>query len=329
LDGVVVEPAPRRNKNLRVTRADGTGVFVKQADSQAEGSRRTVGAEGSFYAARQAEGGALPGILLPRLVYFDPDPPLLVLELLARHETLLEHARSFPPHEFPIHIWRAVGRCLGDVHRALAAVDPETAVGQPVLPWVVAAPRPAVASLATLSRAALTVVQILQESKVLAAGLRDVGRRWRARQLVHGDVRADNLLVSAEADQTLDLRLVDWELHRRGDPLWDVAGALDVLALEWLRRLALDDEPIPVVVVQSASRALWEGYVETGGPAPRAGYPLLETLAVYCAARLVETAIEGATHAEQLPEQFVLAVQAAENIMSAPAETLADLFGIS
>jgi hypothetical protein len=333
LAGVVADPVPRRNSNLRVTLSDGSGVFVKQADSQAEGSSRTVRAEGEFYLEWKAssEAGKLS---LPRLLHFDPHRPLVVLELLSRHQPILEYSRAFPTDHFPIHAWRVLGRYLGTIHQVLGGAGHDTVAPHGPLPWVVRTARPYIQSLATLSGAALGVIEILQGSEVLIDGLHSIRRLWRDQQLIHGDVRADNILVRRDSDAEFDVRLVDWEMHRRGDPLWDVAGALNVLLLECLYASCVEevapdsDSPVPWVVFQSASRALWEGYVATAGQ--RVGGPQLtvETLAVYCAARLVETAVESTGRADHVPDVLVVALQAAENMFADRAHAAIRFFGI-
>jgi Phosphotransferase enzyme family len=333
LAGVVVDPVPRRNSNLRVTLSDGSGMFVKQADGQAEGSSKTMRAEGAFYSEWEAspEAGKLS---LPRLLHFDPRRPLVVLELLSGHQPILEYSRAFPAHQFPIYAWRALGRYLGTIHQVLPGAGHDTVASHGPLPWVVRAPWPYVQSLATLSGAALGVIEILQGSDVLIDGLHSIRRLWRDQQLIHGDVRADNILVRSVSDAELDVRLVDWEMHRRGDPLWDVAGALNVLLLECLNAYSVEeadpdpDPPVPWVVFQSASRALWEGYVATAGQSLNRRQLTAETLAVYCAARLVETVVESTARADHVPDVLVIPLQAAENMLADRPHAATRFFGI-
>jgi hypothetical protein len=330
--GVTVDPLPRRNSNLRVSTSDGSGVFVKQADGQAEGSARTVRAEGMFYAAQAARPAA--GMLsLPRLVHFDPDRPLLVLELLPSHRPLLEYARDQPAHRFPMHAWRRLGDRLGAIHRCLRLFPADTSDTRAAVPWVVTTPRPFIESLSTLSSGTLSVVEVVQQSGLLTNGLQLVEELWQDEQLIHGDVRADNVLVRAEPPGGPDLRLVDWEMHRRGDPLWDVAGALDMLVLERLSAVAANtyDPEIPIlpeVVLQAASCALWDAYLSNVAPLPPRPGPVEQTLTAYCAARLVETAVEGTGYLDELPEFVVLALQVAENLFADPRHGITRLLGI-
>jgi tRNA A-37 threonylcarbamoyl transferase component Bud32 len=332
LAGVVVDPVPRRNSNLRVSTADGSGVFVKQADGLAEGAARTVRAEGAFYAAQAAQPPArrLP---LPRLVHSEPTRPLLVLELLEGHRPLLEHAREQAAHRFPIHTWRRLGEQLRSTHGLLRLAATETAVAQSPLPWVVATGRPFVGSLCTLSRGALAVIEVVQRSEPIRTGLRLVQDLWQPEQVIHGDVRADNVLVRAEGGPGPELCLVDWELHRLGDPLWDVAGALDILVLEWLYALATDTTErdaavLTDAILQAASCALWEGYVAAAEPLTARQRPVLQTLSVYCAARLVETAVESTGSVDEMSEFVVLALQVAENLFADREHGATRLFGI-
>ncbi len=50
---------------------------------------------------------------------------------------------------------------------------------------------------------------------------------WKADNLIHGDIKADNFLINES-----EIKLIDYELAGLGDPLWDYAFLLQILMYE-------------------------------------------------------------------------------------------------
>jgi Phosphotransferase enzyme family len=339
IDGeLTVDPVPRRHQNYRVTRSDGAGFFLKQPDPTVRSGAATLRTEGDFYRRAESGSSALPA--LPRLVHWDRTRPLLVVDLLGDHVTLSERVRARVPPEFPIGVWRAVGRSLGQAHTVLGR-----AWGRPALrgdvPWVTSTPLPDLRALSEMSQAGAAVLEIVQGSDPIRAGLRAVADSWRPLQTIHGDVRASNILVSADPTRRpADVRFVDWELVCAGDPLWDLAGVLDALLLDQDGPLTGvdgddgevgDDRPpvevVPWPVFQSASRAAWEGYRSAAPPYPTG--PMRHRTMLYAAARLVEGTIEATARADEITAELVSTLQVAENVFTDPDLAATDLFALA
>ena len=192
-----------------------------------------------------------------------------MLELLPTHQSLGAYVRSFRPPEFPIAIWRTLGCRLGAVHAALrdsARTDPSLRRSPP---WASLAHKPAPHSLVTLSPAGVRVLHIVQGSTAITRGLETVGELWAPQTVIHGDIRADNILLRAAGGAAHDIRIVDWELHQLGDSAWDLAGLVAALVLFWVNGLVPEsdgaasspDAALPWPVFQATGRALWSGYL--------------------------------------------------------------------
>ena len=323
---VAVEAMPRRNRNLRITIGESSGLFVKQPEDLAQGSRETLRAEGDFY-RRHAARGAAPAGSLPALLLYEPSGPLLVLELLPAHRTLGEHARSLPPPHFPIATYRALGRRLAGLH---AGLRPTGSAPLPPgsLPWVAGAHEPSPSALRVLSPASLAALEILQGSAAIREGLGRVGALWTPRTTIHGDLRADNVLVRAGdgAHGGGDLRLVDWELSQPGDPAWDLAAVLSSLVVLWLGDLP-DAAALPWAVLQSAGLALWQGY--RAHEHDERAAEMAARVATFAAARLVQSALELAARRAELPDLAVLLLQVSENVFADPDRAAAELFALA
>jgi hypothetical protein len=340
---ISIEAIPRRNANIRVFTSPTSGLFLKQPGALAESSQEeTLRDEASFYRQHASPEGTLAESV-PCLVLYEPALPVLVLELLTAHQTLGAYYRSFVSPQFPIHILRELGGRLGMIHRTLAPYKAshrfyESKPGL-VLPYVSQAHKPSPTSLTTLSPAGLSVLQVLQSSAAIAAGLDGIGPLWEANTMIHGDIRGDNVLVRAENGASVDIRIIDWELVQVGDALWDVSGLLQDLVLYWVGRLPLGGEPdvteivakcpLPWSVMQAAGRALWQGYlavVERGGTWEQGA---AIKLAHFAAARIVHAVLEMTAERAHLSPVAVVLLQISENVFADPARAAREFFAIT
>lgn len=322
---VTVEGVPRRNRNLRVSVTGGPGFFLKQPEDVSAHSRETLRAEAAFYRRYGSPPGPVAAVL-PRLIAYEETAPLLVLELLSGHHTLREHCAAYPPDRFSIGLWRELGHRLGETHRHLSRDGRDHRAAPP---WVLHAHRPAPSALSTMSQAGLAVLEIVQ-STAIGAGLDSLAGVWRGNTLIHGDVRADNVLVDATAGGGGDLRLIDWEMCRPGDAGWDVAGFLEIgVTLTVGAAVDPDAGGLPPVVFQAASRAFWRGYVAARGWAAATARVEATHAAGLTAARIVQSVLEMTARQAEPPEPAVVLLQVCANILADPARATSEFFAIA
>lgn len=341
-DYAVVDSA-RRNRNLKVIYGGG-GYVIKQPDRSAEQSERTLRTEGAFYRlCRDDERAAPVRAHIPRLVAQQPEDGLLVIELLEHAVPLWAlYAESEPP-VFPVEPAARLGRALGTLHatfRRPAFDDAPALQSLPThAPWILWVHRPGPAILEQLSAANLQTLKIVQQQVGLAVHLDALRRDWRIETLLHGDVKSDNVLVWRRAeDAGVELRLVDFELIQRGDPAWDVGGALADFLLFWIASIPLDarrrpDEMLaearyPLSSLQPAVRALWSHYRREAGLEPAVAGEFLARAVRSCAARLIQTAYEQSQEAPALSNPAVALLQVAVNTLADPEGAQLHLFGL-
>ena len=337
LNGTVsVESVARRNRNLRISDSAGSGLFIKQPDQARDSNLTTFTAEAEFYSLHSADGSAMAGVL-PELLLYDPVLPLIVVELLADHQTLTELERSRQEFQFPITVWTALGERLGEIHNMLRAPAPLLTRATPLVVWLKQVHRPNPRALSDLSPARLKVLEILQASEAITNGLSSLDAWWDASLVIHGDMRADNILVrTGDNGVAEDIRIIDWELHGVGDPAWDIAGCLEVLVEQWLMSRPLSDDDVvaavpevPWVVLQAASRAFWRGYLTTADPDDDWIETAGSKVSRFTAARMVQTALEWTVQGTVLPIPAVLLLQVSENIFADPAAACRELFALA
>ena len=348
IDGeLTIVSAARRNRNMRVEGPAGAGYLIKQPDDSAQDSYRTIQCEGAFYAfcQQQTETTALSR-LLPRLVRFDTEGTLLVLELLRNATPLWQYYWTHDAEQFPVQVSRALGRALGVVHKTFRSSAPAGDTHLPWLrrsvPWIMLVHKPGPELMARLSAANYQTLRILQAQDNLSKQLDGLRNLWQPDTVIHNDIRGDNILVLPAApgqDSTnMEIRIVDWEMVQLGDPAWDFAASLQDLVLFWIASLplaagvsieqAIAQARFPWAVVQAAIRAMWQGYCNSTEPAGGEATALLVRAVKFSAARLIQSAYEMSQGADRLTTQAVLLLQISANLLSEPELAQVQFYGI-
>ncbi|MCG5435224.1 phosphotransferase [Micromonospora foliorum] len=330
--GVVVRAGARRNRHTRIELPDGTGVFVKRPEARSPLSVETLLSEGEFYLTHGAAEQPLADIL-PRLIHFDRSAAIIVLELLSGHRSLRDVCLSGGLATFPVAAYRQAGRALARVH----ALPTD---GLPVarsIDSVSELHRPGPEVLESIGLGGLAVLEVIQASPALGSGIAGLADMWLPEAIIHGDVRADNIMIHAAAGQAVDLRIIDWEMSRVGDPAWDVAGLLDAavsLAICPRRRIgdAVADDADALAglpMVQATCRGLWNAYTSTRELNAAARKDMRHKVVVSCAARIVQSVMETTVRADALTADALVLLQIAENVFIDPERAAAEFFALS
>ncbi len=170
---------------------------------------------------------------------------------------------------------------------------------------------------------------------------------WREETVIHGDIKADNILVASthegQSVASASIWLVDWEFVHRGDPAWDLASALHDFVMLWIGSMPLKPElaveemigraKYPLSALRPAIRALWEGYSQTAschaGAGGSSALELLERAVAFSAARLIQAAHELSLEREVLPTQAVLLLQLGANLLADTCRGRLGFYGLS
>jgi Phosphotransferase enzyme family len=365
VDGdLTVRSVVGRNRNLRVEGPRGRGYFIKQPDlldgDGALGLRR----EAEFY--QFCRGESALARLVPGLRYYDPGPPLLVLDLFGDAPPLGQRLGAGGAEDASCELAREVGAALALVHRTfrdptggsgpgwllnerltpLSGQPPGSSsspdLGPDGLPAALRLRRPGPELLRTISPAAREVLAIVQNAARLSEQLDRLRALWRPETLIHNDIKSENVLTLPSGPGVGGtperVRLVDWEFIRVGDPAWDVAGALQDVLRVWVESMPLGESVAvedltararyPLPTAQRALRALWQGYRHGSGLAQPEADRLLLRAVTFSAARLIQTAYELAPPARAVPAESVLFLQLGANILSEPEAAQVRLYGI-
>lgn len=343
--GLTIRSVARRNRNLRVEVPDGPGYLIKQPDDPAEDGHKTLRNEAAFYRLCQQEPalGELAAVL-PRLAYCDVENAVLAIELIPESFPLWSQDPADQARGIPVEDGRDLGRALGTVHRLFRvtglARDARLDWLSHALPWILTLHQPGPELLSRISPANYQTLRILQNREGPGEPLDRLRRLWRTETVIHGDIKADNVLVvrSEQAPNSSRLRIVDWEMVQHGDPAWDLAGALQDFLLFWIASMPISATLTAAAMIARARhpldglrgtiRALWQGYRAAAGLAAIEADALLARAVAFSAARLIQSAYEISQESSRISARSVVLLQLSANLLADPAQAQARLYGI-
>jgi Phosphotransferase enzyme family len=323
----------RRNRNFKVVRSAGPGLFVKQMREMQADAMLTLKREAACY--ELARDDPALSRLMPRLIRYEANRHVLIIELLPDAESLADyHARH---KTFPIEIGRLLGEGLGLYHaHAGTLLDSKElqalfARQVPVILRLESGGHAALGQFGRIGPALSALIQQHQEFQMLLDAL---GAEWRFDNLIHGDMKWDNVLVFPTPDG-LDFRIVDWEMADFGDAAWDVGAVLQSFLAVWIQSMPIANglppeayvgmAAQPLETMQPVLRAFWEAYAMTRGFAEDERKLELERCMAFGAARLVWAAIEQRLYAPQLDPAATALLQVSLNVLKDPARAVKEL----
>lgn len=339
-DFAVVE-AGRRNRNFKVLRRGGPGLFVKQVRQPEWQAVHTLEREAACYRMVQAIPELAPlAQLLPGWVDHDPARALLIVDLLPDGENVTDHhlrLGTFPPE-----IGRLLGRGLAAYHAGLAghvAGRTEAAAFPRQVHWVLVLEATSYAALEQMGGAPAQLAALLRQTPEISQGLAALAREWRIDSLVHGDMKWDNCLVHPGPAGEPELRIVDWELADLGDASWDVGSIVQSYLAHLLMTTATRPDLPPAWLlertlerlgeIRPALRAFWESYAEARGFVLAAARSYLERCLRFAAARLIVTIVEHTAGRPQLTSEAFALLLASLRLLRDPGRAATDLMGLS
>src|SRR5215471_18840412 len=332
---VAIIDASRRNRNFKVVRNGGTGLFVKQMRDMQTDAMLTLKREAACY--ELARDDASLSRLMPRLVRYDGSRHVIVVDLLPEAESLLNyHARH---RTFPIEIGRMLGEGLGLYHTGAGALIENEKLKQLLarqVPLILNLRQGGHAMLNRFGRVGPALSALLQQHKDFEALLDSLGAEWRFDSLVHGDMKWDNVLIYPAAGG-FDFRIVDWEMADFGDAAWDVGAVLQSFLATWIMSMPIASGLPPQAYVSMAAQpleamrpvlgAFWEAYARTRKFTNDQSKSELERCMRFGAARLVWAAIEQRLYVSQLDPAASALLQVSLNVLKDPPRAVRELLG--
>jgi Ser/Thr protein kinase RdoA (MazF antagonist) len=330
---VQVTDISRRNCNFKVGASESEVLILKQADPSIPESCRTVDVEAAFYRLCY-EHAHFESIrpLLPNLRHIANSDGVIVTEFVPQAVNLYEAVSESSENGALEAIGSLVGSALALVHatfrNALNHLEPHyLSFLTDEKPWLLRLHKPTPELFATMSRANLDIVRWLQARPHLLRGIDRSANAWQSSTVIHGDIRSANLLFTTTENHganSKSLKLVDWELAQIGDPAWDLAHAYCEFVQMWLwsmtpaqlcEQMAASAQ-FPLQALQKAVGAVCSAYATSIGFDEVLSLAFSERSVLFCAAHLVQSAIELCQSSDTIPPHGMCLLQIAENIFA-------------
>ncbi len=328
---VRVFDASRRNRNFRVTGSLRTSYFIKQGPG---GPNSPTAREAGVYGMLATNHATHCSYAhAPRLIDYDPQEDILVLEFLGGSRDLREYHRV--TNDLPPGLAGQIGQVLADLHGHVPLENAVVITGT-AEPGVLDIDRPGASLLSDFSGSSVDLIRMVQAADDVVESLRQLRAGWHASTLIHHDVRWDNLVV---VDETVPrLVLIDWETASAGDPAWDVGSAIGDYICHWVQSVPFSstDAPeaqlhladIPLSTVQHASSELWSSYALHQGFNASEQADFLARAIPFAGLKLVQSALEMVQRAPRWDFRAVSSLQVGANIMSQPEAAGRTLLGL-
>ncbi len=319
------------HRSFRVVGGAGDGLFVKQLKSLDPASVACLRREACCYQFAWSDPALAPWQQhVPRLVCYDPVRHVVIVERIPDAEDFVQCHRRL--QSFPLDLARLLATALANFHCSVRQATPVADDTFPIrVPWVFqfhrhghAGDSPAVQKLAEAIRA----------DDVLSRELESLQATWSTAELIHGDMKWGNCLVSPTANDAPRLHLVDWEMATWGDPLWDVAGALGGYLAEPLLKgdvygvtdFAVLDRNVRGRHLTGVIQAFWQTYWQDQAASPDVVTERALRCVRFLAAQLLVTIVERHQHADALSSTCDSVLDASRQLLSDPRRSAAWLF---
>ena len=188
-----------------------------------------------------------------------------------------------------------------------------------------------------MSAANIQILELLRRYPRYPQMLEEVRRLWQVNALIHGDIKWDNCLYTANADRAAGaVMIVDWELADFGDGCWDAAAVLAAYVGQWALSLPADGRtapldlvrraPFPLSSIWPAARAFWRAY--TAGLGFEQPAAALDRTICYAAVRTIQLAYEYMQAQTQVHAGALCLLQLSMNVLAAPKAAASALWGL-
>lgn len=338
-DFIVVDQTSR-NRNLKIVRRRSKGFFIKQVGQQTPEYVQSMQREAACYQLANQEGlfRALHS-LIPKFHFYDPLDNILVIELLADSETLVEYHRRIG--SFPVEVAMLQGQRLGAYHGRVR-INGQTAgleIFTRQLPWILSLHETNPMYFGQVSHGNSHLIGILQQYPEFQTALTSIKADWKYDSLIHGDIKWENMMLCNGAEgKPPDLRIIDWEIADIGDEAWDVGAVIQAYLTFWIFSLPLNtgmpfadavaSAPYSGDDIKRALVAYWQSYIETRGLNPVISRQTLLRCMSCAAARMIQTAYESIQTSPQISQYALCKLQMSMNILRDPSAAVGDLMGL-
>jgi thiamine kinase-like enzyme len=316
-----LSPQMSRNSIFKIQHQKDNGLFVKQLVQQDHTNRYLMQKDAtSHYLIHQSNLYKETAQYIPKYYGYDPNHHILITEYFQNTKSI--HEEVFRTKTISEAHAKKMAEILASFHfdiRDEINSDESLQFYSGDLPWIL--------KMGNLSNTNGRggnngVVTEIQKNPNLVKKIENIAAQWETYSLIHGDVKWINFIVTEDGK---DVKLIDWEIADLGDPLWDVAGALQSYFSSWI--LSFDNrykeyiktpntEFLTIEIMLPIIKIFWDTYAKLKKYSKAdKKQKLLKTLK-YTAARMIQTAFENNTSQNQIKNNSLKMIQFCDNLLT-------------
>ncbi|WP_344108647.1 phosphotransferase [Nocardiopsis rhodophaea] len=323
-----------RNLVVRLQRADGSGIVVKQHREREDDRYRIERMANRCWMLSGWDMGR--GAFAPRLLDEWGDQRILVFELVPAARSLADLQQA--DGELPEEALAAAGSFTGALHALARESVPEEILErtsieddrrQMVSYWGMDT-----SGFAVLSPAEIRLAAAVQRDPLLRTRLADLSDSLVPAAVVHGDLRPENILRSGRRPG--GVAVIDWELCRWSDPAAEVGHLVGNLLFHVLCSVRAERRDVTAwrsaaeKAVGAAAHGLgklWRSYTEQAGSlvSRREGFPSL--VAGHTGAALLGRIAGMLRSVDEISPRDLLITGIARDLVVNPGKAVGRLFG--
>jgi Phosphotransferase enzyme family len=360
-DTSTVTIIPAKNFNLLITFADGKNLLVKQELHNDLGQTKQ-----EFRLAWRIQElvTCFPDFsvkiakFLPKLLYFNPEHSILIVEYLSTHIDLADYHTN--ENKFPIAIATSIGQVLATLHsqtfeqiaynqfwdRQSTFITPDLAITDARL----CANDYANEIIQRLSRITPHVFRIMpveclqffklyQRFPSLSQAIFDLGQSIAPSCLVHNDLKTNNILLDLNWDSPKSqvIKLIDWERAGWGDPAFDLGCMLGSYVEIWLDGLIISNSlsineslqltATPLELIQPFLFSLVQSYLEGFTAITIARPDYLDRVVQFAGLALIQRIEINIDEDRIFGNRGIVMLQVAKQLLCTPQAAMSTLFG--
>jgi thiamine kinase-like enzyme len=340
---------PAKNFNLLISFADGKHLLVKQELHDDRGQTNQ-----EFQLAWRMNQlvehfpafGTKINMFLPKILHFDPERAILIVEFLTTHIDLDHYYTR--ENQFPVAIARSIGQLLASLHSQTFdrieyhqflhdRSNPQIANPASEIIQRLARITPIVFRLMPLE--CLQFFKLYQRFPSLSQAISDLGNSISPSCLVHNDLKINNILLDLnwESPTSIVIKLIDWERADWGDPAFDLGCMLGSYLEIWLDGLTISNNlsineslqltSTPLELLQPSLFSLVQSYLESFPAIAIARPEYLDRVIQFAGLSLIQRIEITIDNDRIFGNRGIIMLQVAKQLLCTPQAAMNTLFG--
>ena len=345
--GSSVTPNEYRNFNLIVNLANAEHYLVKQERFDSDGN--LSGCLNSEWILQQflnnfAELNPIRASIAP-IIYFDPENSILVVEYLPEYISLDKFYLRL--NNYPSEIAGSLGANLAQIHRLtyqrkeysnFLANYIDSVAETPQLMAGLAMVTPEI--FAYISSGGIKFFKLYQRFPSLHQAVVDLDRSYQATCLTHNDPRFSNYLIE-DRDYVgkSQIKLIDWEFIRWGDPAHDLGILVSKYLELWLDSLPIDSDTelnlalslagCPLAKIQPSLIAVLQNYLAAFPEITLARPDFVHRVIQFAGLSLIHSLQVRVERHQPFGNRDICTLQVAKNLLCHPERSIHTIFGLN